>query len=65
MEEGTNPKIAFISNCTALVLSVESEERKLSMTPTSARNEVSFCCILHQRRTAVTLIDVIHTNENQ
>jgi hypothetical protein len=35
MEEGTNPKIAFISNCTALVLSVESEERKLSMTPTN------------------------------
>jgi len=35
MEEGTNLLMAFILNCTALVLSVESEERRLLMTPTS------------------------------
>jgi hypothetical protein len=34
MEEGTNLLMAFVLNCTALVLSVESEERKLSMPPT-------------------------------
>jgi hypothetical protein len=34
MKEGTNPWIAFVSNCTALVLSVESAESKLSLPPT-------------------------------
>jgi len=34
VKEGTNPFIAFVSNCTALFLSVESEESKLLMTPT-------------------------------
>jgi len=38
MKEGTNPWIAFVSNCNALFLSVESEERKLLMTPTMSQN---------------------------
>ena len=40
MEEGTNRYIAFVSNCAALVLSVESEKRKLSMTPTNIASAV-------------------------
>ena len=39
MEEETNLKIPFISYCTALVLLIESEEHKLSMTPTTVEFE--------------------------